>query len=294
MANPPPYCANETGAAPLDCDGPLTDEHFISHRMLKLLEGTPGKKIRVRGIDPKNPTDERRVSPANVVGSVLCRRHNSALRPIDTAGNTFFETVGALRAWLPSASSGLAAMAFLLRRGPRVPIPSGPCPTSPPLHRGDAQRRPVGRDGNGIDDLQSSSTARTRPHAAKVLRARQVGESEAGPVQRHENKRELRGATRGRIGRRSQDRVRRDVLALQEVVSALTLRWPTKHRRDPTARILCGFRCHPDEPCRPSRIPKSRCPKFLDRPSPMATSSHGRATTRRPRKFRHLTRLRRR
>jgi hypothetical protein len=60
-------------AAPLlDCDGSLTGEHFISHRMLKLLEGTPGKNLRVRGIDPKNPTDERRVSPAKVIAPVLC------------------------------------------------------------------------------------------------------------------------------------------------------------------------------------------------------------------------------
>lgn len=88
-----------------DCDGELEQEHFISHRMLKLLAGQAGR-LHMRGIDPKDPELARWVTPKNVTAPVLCKRHNHTLKPIDTAGNNFFETIMDLRKVLDEAPPG--------------------------------------------------------------------------------------------------------------------------------------------------------------------------------------------
>jgi len=78
-----------------DCDGDLEDEHPISHWMLKQL-AAGATTLRVRGIDPKRPDLVRPVSPKKLTAPVLCKRHNRALLPIDTAGNRFFETIASI------------------------------------------------------------------------------------------------------------------------------------------------------------------------------------------------------
>ena len=88
-----------------DCGGVLSDEHFISHRMLKMLAGDSGR-LNVRGMDPRDQDANKRVSPANVIARALCERHNLALKPIETAGNRFFETLASLHGWLHEEPAG--------------------------------------------------------------------------------------------------------------------------------------------------------------------------------------------
>jgi len=93
-------------AAPLaDCAGDLEGEHFVSHRMLKMLAGESGV-LNVKGIAPQNPDLERRVAVKRLTANVLCARHNRAMKPIDTAGNNFFETVATLGNVLEDAPPG--------------------------------------------------------------------------------------------------------------------------------------------------------------------------------------------
>jgi hypothetical protein len=53
-----------------DCDGELEDEHFVSHRMLKMLAGE-SKALTVRGIDPKDPDGVRSVAVKRIATRAL-------------------------------------------------------------------------------------------------------------------------------------------------------------------------------------------------------------------------------
>ena len=82
-------------AALNDCSDSLSREHPVSHGLLKdLADGE--KRLGVIGFDPKEDPNEgniRLVSPQRMIAFVLCGRHNSALRPIDTCGNRFFRAI---------------------------------------------------------------------------------------------------------------------------------------------------------------------------------------------------------
>ena len=91
---------------PFPCDGVLTDEHFISHGMLKMLARGERTPLRVHGVNPRNPEVVRPVAPKKLVAPVLCKRHNGALKPIDTAGNRFYRAITSLRKWLQDEPSG--------------------------------------------------------------------------------------------------------------------------------------------------------------------------------------------
>jgi hypothetical protein len=88
-----------------DCDGELEGEHFISHRMLKLLAGDK-KTLKVRGIDPADQDLERHVGTKHLIARALCARHNRVLKPIDTAGNRFFEAISSLPKRLQEEPAG--------------------------------------------------------------------------------------------------------------------------------------------------------------------------------------------
>ncbi|HRH00069.1 MAG TPA: hypothetical protein PLR99_27675 [Polyangiaceae bacterium] len=87
-----------------DCGGVIEGEHFVSHRLLKVLGA--GKPLKVRGIDPKDQERECLVSPRNLTARVLCSRHNRSLKPIDNAGNRFFETLASAGIWLEDHPAG--------------------------------------------------------------------------------------------------------------------------------------------------------------------------------------------
>lgn len=70
-------------AGTADCGGGLSREHYISRGLID------GPELRVRGM-PWQREEVARYSPDNLVARILCRRHNSALSPLDTHAIRFF------------------------------------------------------------------------------------------------------------------------------------------------------------------------------------------------------------
>lgn len=63
-------------AATADCSGGLSREHYISRGLID------GPELRVRGM-PWQREEVAHYSPDNLAARILCRRHNSALSPLD-------------------------------------------------------------------------------------------------------------------------------------------------------------------------------------------------------------------
>ncbi|WP_258121964.1 hypothetical protein [Mesorhizobium onobrychidis] len=74
-------------AAERDCGGGLSREHYISRGLID------GPELRVRGL----PWQHEEVAhyPDNLVARILCRRHNSALSPLDAHAIRFFLAIEA-------------------------------------------------------------------------------------------------------------------------------------------------------------------------------------------------------
>lgn len=75
-------------AATADCGGGLSREHYISRGLIS------GPELRVRGM-PWQQEEVARYSPDNLVARILCRRHNSAMSPLDAHAIRFFLAVEA-------------------------------------------------------------------------------------------------------------------------------------------------------------------------------------------------------
>ena len=80
--------ANCYMAATCDCGGGLSREHYISRGLID------GPELRVRGMPWQNE-EVARYSPDNLVARILCRRHNSALSPLDAHAIRFFLAIEA-------------------------------------------------------------------------------------------------------------------------------------------------------------------------------------------------------
>lgn len=70
-----------------DCDKQLTGEHYFSKSVLLSMKGD---NIRVSGLPWTDVGEERRVSVNSLTGRILCKRHNSALSPLDDIASKFF------------------------------------------------------------------------------------------------------------------------------------------------------------------------------------------------------------
>lgn len=100
-----------------DCDDKMSNEHYFSRGVLRALaEGSPNNTVRARGLghpDADLPPD--RVAQSKI----LCRRHNSALCPIDTIGGRLFAAVSEALKLIPSYScrllTGLDVERWLLK-----------------------------------------------------------------------------------------------------------------------------------------------------------------------------------
>jgi hypothetical protein len=69
-----------------DCDDKRTGEHYISDAVLREI----GNKIEISGMPWLDPGERRTVGIGALTANVLCRRHNSALSPLDTVAAEFF------------------------------------------------------------------------------------------------------------------------------------------------------------------------------------------------------------
>ncbi len=69
-----------------DCSQEISAEHYISLSVLNAM----GKEIMVSGMPWQNPGTSNSFGKNSLTAKVLCRRHNSALSPIDDAAATFF------------------------------------------------------------------------------------------------------------------------------------------------------------------------------------------------------------
>jgi hypothetical protein len=83
---PPPTGTARAGcymAETADCGEGLSREHYISRSLIDAPE------VRVRGMPWQRKAFER-YAPDNLTARILCRRHNSALSPLDAHAKRFF------------------------------------------------------------------------------------------------------------------------------------------------------------------------------------------------------------
>jgi hypothetical protein len=74
-----------------DCEGALTEEHYISHAILRLLSDGGGR-IRTAGM-PFAKGNVLDLPPSRLSAKVLCERHNQGLSPIDAEALKLFQIV---------------------------------------------------------------------------------------------------------------------------------------------------------------------------------------------------------
>jgi hypothetical protein len=73
-----------------DCSEKISREHFLSNGILKILNENGG--LAVAGFPWLKIGVHKQITPANLVGNVLCERHNNALSPLDKVAIRFFKT----------------------------------------------------------------------------------------------------------------------------------------------------------------------------------------------------------
>lgn len=71
-----------------NCEGPLSGEHLVSQVVIEVLRGRGD--FTVSGLPWQEAGEEKPLAPGNLTANCLCRRHNSALSPIDSAAGLFF------------------------------------------------------------------------------------------------------------------------------------------------------------------------------------------------------------
>ena len=71
-----------------NCCTKISREHYISESVLSQFDG-----LKVGGMPWQNPGEENKYSLNNLTSKILCRRHNTALSPLDTAANHFFKKI---------------------------------------------------------------------------------------------------------------------------------------------------------------------------------------------------------
>lgn len=102
-------------AAACDCEGSLTDEHWLSEGVLREASDDDDEPLRLLGLSWANGA-EVKLYPPSVVKKVLCERHNQALSPLDATARRIF---GALRRYQRDliADDGPGPSEFILSSG---------------------------------------------------------------------------------------------------------------------------------------------------------------------------------
>jgi len=73
-----------------DCSNKISREHYFSHGVLKAMG--ENSSVEIAGL-PWQPDGERKRLPtSNLVGNILCERHNNALSPLDAIAIRFFNS----------------------------------------------------------------------------------------------------------------------------------------------------------------------------------------------------------
>jgi hypothetical protein len=73
------------------CGGKISREHLISESIIDLLSG--GEDFSISGLPWLKPGEEKILAPGNLTAHCLCRDHNSALSPLDTAALIYFRAL---------------------------------------------------------------------------------------------------------------------------------------------------------------------------------------------------------
>jgi hypothetical protein len=74
-----------------DCDGKLSNEHWLSKGIL--VEASDGKVVRIGGLPWQPEGSANELSPGVLGSNVLCERHNNALSPLDGDAVRAFTTL---------------------------------------------------------------------------------------------------------------------------------------------------------------------------------------------------------
>lgn len=70
------------------CVGPISGEHLISESVIEVLRGDGA--FSISGLPWLKKGEEKILAPKNLRANCLCKKHNSALSPIDDAARYFF------------------------------------------------------------------------------------------------------------------------------------------------------------------------------------------------------------
>jgi hypothetical protein len=76
---------------PGSCDGGLSAEHLVSRGVVQEL--TQGGDFSVSGLPWLDAGETRILSPEGITAKCLCRKHNSALSPLDSTAKHLFSTL---------------------------------------------------------------------------------------------------------------------------------------------------------------------------------------------------------
>lgn len=71
-----------------DCCDQISGEHYMSEAILQRFEG-----VRVSGMHWQKPGEEVTLAVSALKANILCRRHNSALAPLDAEAGLFFAAI---------------------------------------------------------------------------------------------------------------------------------------------------------------------------------------------------------
>lgn len=118
------------------CEGSISGEHLISHSIMRLLQGDGD--FTISGLPWLAPGETKVIAPKSLTANCLCRKHNSALSPLDAAALHFFTALKSgleqdagsndyivsghdIERWLLKTLKVLATSKNLARAGERLP-----------------------------------------------------------------------------------------------------------------------------------------------------------------------------
>jgi hypothetical protein len=103
-------------ASPLGgCDGGITGEHYWSRTILEQVAGD-SSTVKVAGMAFAGDASPHRYGVSSLVANILCRKHNSALSPLDAAAGRFFAAFRSIN----SKSWDRGTGSFALFAGPDI------------------------------------------------------------------------------------------------------------------------------------------------------------------------------
>jgi hypothetical protein len=100
-----------------NCEAPISGEHLISEAVIEILRGDGN--FTASGLPWLEAGETKALAPKNLTANCLCRRHNSALSPLDAAAKIFFaglrDCLESSEAVLPYLLSGHDVERWLLK-----------------------------------------------------------------------------------------------------------------------------------------------------------------------------------